>query len=106
MSQIQNKSKKHSKKRNRRNTSWVPVLIALSGLFLIGLAFLAFREKSTPGAAIEANGTPSLKVDKEKVDLGDVKLDQLVQVSFQLTNTGDQTLRFNKDPYIEVVEGC
>jgi len=102
----QNKSNRYSKKRQGQNQRWLPILIALGGLLLVGLAFLALRNKSTPGAAIEVTGTPSLKVDKEKVDLGDMKFNQLAQVSFQLTNIGDQTLRFTKDPYIEVVEGC
>jgi hypothetical protein len=30
----------------------------------------------------------------------------VVEVSFQLTNVGDQALRFSKAPYIEVLEGC
>lgn len=102
----QNKPKKYSKKRSRQNQRWLPVLIALGGLLLVGLAFLALRDKSTPGAAIEVTGSPSLKVDQEKIDLGDMKFNQSAQVSFQLTNVGDQTLRFTKDPYIEVVEGC
>jgi hypothetical protein len=45
-------------------------------------------------------------VDQEKVDLGIVKLGQTVDVKFKLTNVGDQTLRFSKAPYIEVLEGC
>ena len=102
----QNRSSRYSKKRQGQNQRRLPILIALGGLLLVGLAFLALRNKSTPGAAIEVTGTPSLKVDKEKVDLGDMKFNQLAQVSFQLTNIGDQTLRFTKDPYIEVVEGC
>lgn len=102
----QNKPKKYSKKRSRQNQSWLPVLIALGGLLLVGLAFLALRDKPTTGAAIEVTGSPSLKVDQEKIDLGDMKFNQLAQVSFQLTNVGDQTLQFTKDPYIEVVEGC
>ena len=57
-------------------------------------------------AAIEVNGSPSMKVDKEQVDLGDVKLGQTVEVTFQVTNVGDQPLRFEEQPYIEVVEGC
>ena len=71
----------------------------------MALAFLALRDKPAPGATIEVTGAPSLQVDNEKVDLGDVKLNQTVQVSFQLTNVGDETLRFVKQPYIEVVEG-
>jgi hypothetical protein len=45
-------------------------------------------------------------VDKEQVDLGDVKLNQPVEVTFQITNVGDKTLRFEEQPYIDVVEGC
>ena len=96
----------YSKKRHRQKQKWLPILLALGGLLLVSLAFLALRDKSTPGAAIEVTGAPSLKVDQEKVNLGDMKFNQPVQVSFQITNVGDQTLRFTKDPYIEVVQGC
>ena len=77
-------------------------------MFLIGAAFLILRGNQNPQtlAAIEVQGTPSLKVDKEQVDLGDVTLGQTVKVSFHLTNVGDQPLRFSEQPYVEVVEGC
>lgn len=101
----QNKTNRYSKKRHRRN-KWLPVLLALGGVLLVSLAFLAFRKDSSPKAAIEVTGAPSLQVDQEIVDLGDMKFNQPAQVSFQITNVGDQTLRFTKDPYIEVVEGC
>jgi hypothetical protein len=97
---------KRSKKRKHRNRL-VPVLLALGGLALLVLAFLALKGgNSGAKAAIEVNGAPAVKVDKEQVDLGEVKLGQTVQVSFKVTNVGDQTLRFNEQPYIEVVEGC
>jgi len=102
----QNKSKKYSKKRQRQSINWLPILVALGGLVLVGLAFLAMRGKTTSGTAIEVTGNPSIKVDKETVDLGNVKLGKTVEVTFQLTNVGDETLRFNEQPYIEVVEGC
>lgn len=98
--------KKYPSKRKRQSTKWMPVLLATGGVLMVLLAFFALRDKPSPGAAIEVSGAPSLKVDREKVDLGDVKLNQPVQVSFQLTNVGDQALRFSQDPYIEVVEGC
>lgn len=102
----QNKTKKHLSKHKRQNAKWMPILLALGSILLVFLAFFALRAKPSPKATIEVNGAPSLKVDQEKIDLGDVKLNQPVQVSFQLTNVGDQTLRFSKEPYIEVVEGC
>ncbi len=33
-------------------------------------------------------------------------LGQTVEVSFQVSNAGDQPLRFSQAPYIEVLEGC
>jgi hypothetical protein len=64
------------------------------------------RQPSKPRASIEVAGSPSLKVDKEKVDLGAVKLGQTVKVDFELANVGDETLRFTKPPTVEVKEGC
>lgn len=100
------KSKPHLKKQVKRKTPAWPILLAVGGLLLLGVAFLASRDAPAPQVPVEVVGNPSLEVDKERVDLGDVKLDQPVQVVFQLTNVGDQTLRFTQEPYIEVVEGC
>ena len=80
--------------------------MALAGAaILIMAAFFAFSKKPASFTP-EVTGGPSLKVDKEKVDLGDVKLGQTVQVSFEISNVGDQPLKFSKAPYIEVKEGC
>jgi hypothetical protein len=95
-------AKRLAKKRRVQRT-WL--FLSLGGIILIGIAFL-LAGKPQPKAAIEVTGAPSLKVDKEQVDLGDEKLGSTVKVSFLLTNVGDQPLRFSKDPYVEVVEGC
>jgi cell division septal protein FtsQ len=96
--------KKHMRKKRR---SLLPVWLIVGGLALVVLAIFAFR-RSPPAAKaeIEVSGSPSLKVDKSEVDLGDIKLGRTVLVSFQLTNVGDQPLRFSKAPYVEVLEGC
>ena len=97
---------KRSKKRKQKNR-WMPALFGLGGLALLVVAVLALKGGSGgTKAAIEVNGAPAVKVDKEQVDLGDVKLGKTVEVTFKVTNVGDQTLRFNEQPYIEVVEGC
>jgi len=100
------RNRNYSKRQRKQNAKWLPILVIAGGVLLIGLAFLAFRKNPTPKATIEVKGSPSLKVDKDKVDLGDVKLGKTVEVSFELTNVGDQTLRFSKQPFVEVVEGC
>ena len=102
----QTKSKRYLSKNRRKQSPWLPLVLAGAGMLLFLLAVFAFRQPPAPKAVIEVNGTPSLKVDKEKVDLGDVKLGQTVQVSFQVTNVGDKPLVFSKEPYIEVKEGC
>ena len=89
------------KKKSKLLWLWV----AGSALVLLIAVFFAFQKK--PSAYIpEVTGGPSLKVDKEEVDLGDVKLGSPVKVSFDITNVGDKPLRFMEDPYIEVREGC
>ena len=82
------------------------MLLLAGGLLVFIGAFFAFRKPHEPKAIIEVSGAPSLIVDQEKVNLGNIKLGQTVEVKFMLTNVGDQNLRFSKTPYIEVLEGC
>jgi len=97
---------KHLTRQKRSRRPWLGAAIA-AGLILLGVtALLSWRGQSEPRAAIEVKGRPSLKVNQETVDLGDVRLGQTVQTSFELTNVGDQSLRFTEAPYIEVIEGC
>jgi hypothetical protein len=103
-------SQTNSKKKNTRPGAkrplWPLVALVGGGLLLVLIAVFAFRQPSQPKAQIETAGAPGLSVDKEKVDLGDVKLGQFVKVAFEITNVGDQPLEFSKQPYIEVKEGC
>jgi hypothetical protein len=101
----QPKNKGHYR-HGRRQKPWPLILLVAGGVLLIFVAVSVLNKPSKPQPAIEVSGSPSLKVDKQKVDLGNIKLGRVVDVSFELTNVGDQTLRFSKTPYIEVVEGC
>jgi hypothetical protein len=90
----------------RKAKSQLPLVLILGGFALLVLAMaLTLRKPSTPFVPA-VSGAPSLQADKEKVDLGQVKLGQNVKVAFVLTNVGDQPLRFSEAPYIEVKEGC
>jgi len=108
MSQKNLKSLPNKSKRSRsRNRNQWPVWLALGGVILVAIAvFAVLGGNSAPKAAIEVGGSPRLKVNKEEVNLGDVKLGKTVEVSFLLTNVGDKTLQFTQAPTIEVKEGC
>ena len=104
-------SRKKDRKYTRKSTgrSNLPLLIALGGFVLVAVAMFALWKSGQPQQAtlpVEVAGQPSLKVDKEEIDFGDVKVGDQVSASFTLTNIGDKTLRFTDDPYIEVREGC
>ena len=88
---------------------WKPLILVLGGVALLGLIAFAIWQSNTssaPKVPLEVQGSPKLKIDKQKVNLGDVPLGQTVEVTFNLANVGDQQLRFTEAPYIELVEGC
>ena len=102
-------SQRNNKKNLRygkKKQAWPIILLFTGGLLLVIGAIFAFKKPDQPKTSIEVTGAPSLKVDQEKVDLGNVKLGQTVDVKFNITNVGDEILRFSKSPYIEVLEGC
>jgi hypothetical protein len=94
-----------SSKQKQRNPG--PLLLVIAGVILVILtAFFALRRPSSASFTPDVKGAPGIKADKEKVDLGDMKLGSTADVSFTITNIGDQPLRFTKQPYVEVKEGC
>ena len=84
----------------KRNIPAGLILVGLGILLAIVGAFFAMRSGS------QVLGNPSLAVDREQIDFGDVKLNQTVTATFTLTNTGTGTLKFTRQPEIEVREGC
>ena len=92
-------AKKNQKyRKQRKNFPW---LLAVLGGALLLLAAVLFANRSGDGG-----GTPSIAVDQQKIDYGDVKFGVEKAFAIQVTNTGDGTLRFKEAPYIEVLEGC
>jgi hypothetical protein len=92
-------SKKYQRKKQRKRFPWA--LVAIGGVLLIIVAFFFANQDSGDGG-----GTPSIAVDQQKIDYGDVKFNIEKTFAIKVTNTGDGTLRFTEDPYIEVLEGC
>jgi len=91
-------SKKHKRQKQKQKFPWI--FLALGGVFVALAVFLFARQGGDGG------GTPSIAVDQQRIDYGDVKFGVNKTFSIKVTNTGDGTLRFKEDPYIEVLEGC
>ncbi len=88
-------------------TSLLPLWLTLAGLALVLIAGWAiFSGKAQSQANIQIKGAPGLRVEKEKIDHGNLKLGNPVRDDIRVTNVGDQPLRFTEAPYIEVKEGC
>jgi hypothetical protein len=91
--------KKYRKQNQRKKFPWA--LTVIGGVLLIIAAFFFARQGSGDGG-----GTPSITVDQQKINYGDVKFGVNKTFAIKVTNTGDGTLRFKEDPYVEVLEGC
>ncbi len=99
-------SKKVVIQKKKRAPIWLWAMI-VAGVALIAFVVIDTASRnSTPPPAPRVAGAPALQVDKEKVDFGDVALGQSVEAKFEVTNVGDQPLRFTQKPYVEVIEGC
>ena len=92
----------HKDERHDRPRPGFPWLIIAAGGLLLALAGFLFLRPAAP----EETGNPQIAVDQEKIDYGYVKFGETRQFRIAVTNTGDGVLRFEKTPYVEVVEGC
>ena len=92
-------SKKTKRKRQNKSFPWAFVAV---GVVLLTAAIFLF---SNTGSA-DSGGTPTISVEEQNIDLGYIKLGEYRSLNIKVTNTGDGTLRFKEQPYIEVLEGC
>ena len=93
-------SKKHRRQTRRKNFPWP--LVAFGSILLVTAFFLFVNQ----GGGDTGGGTPSIAVDQQQIDYGNQHFGTNLTFTIKVTNTGDGTLRFKDDPYIEIVEGC
>ena len=93
------KRQKYRKQRQKQKVPWI--ILAIGGVMLVLAVFLFARQSGDDGS-----GTPSIAVDQQLIDYGDVKFGVNKTFAIKVTNTGDGTLRFKEKPYIQVLEGC
>ena len=86
--------------RKKQNSPWI--LLVIGGAFIVVAALLFARQGGGDGGG----GTPAIAVDQQRIDYGDVNFNVEKSFAIKVTNTGDGTLRFKEEPYIQVLEGC
>jgi hypothetical protein len=77
------------------------MLLTFGGVLLLS-AILLFANRDGD----EDAGDPSIAVDQQSIDYGDVKFGISKAFAIKVTNTGNGKLRFEEKPYIDVLEGC
>ena len=106
MNKTKERIQERQRKKRQRNTL---IMVVAGGLLLITAGVFIAKDtlaNRPDPSMVEVSGQPSLKVDQELIDYGDVKLDTNLTFTLQLTNVGDETLKISETPYVEVKEGC
>ena len=89
-------SKKTRKQPSRKQPSKGLIALGIGGLLIVA-AMVYF---------VLPSGTPKLAVDRQTIDFGYVKHNTRKTFAINVTNTGDGVLKFKKQPYIKVLQGC
>ena len=95
-------AKKNQKYRRQKQIRKFPWLLVAMGGGLLLLAGVLLVNRNGGGSG----GTPSIAIDQQKIDYGYVQFGETRSIAINVTNTGTGTLRFQENPYIEVLEGC
>lgn len=93
-------TQERGKRSRKKNVPWL--VIIFGGVLLLVAGWLVFANRSGDNGG----GTPDIAVDPESIDYGDLALGTNLTFEIEVTNRGDGVLRFEEEPYIEIVEGC
>lgn len=94
-----------SNKPRRTSLGKFLLLSAAITLILVGVVY-AYRSVTETPFVPEVTGRPSLAVDQNELDFGDVRFNRFVTAEFDVTNVGDMPLRFTRNPWVTVAAGC
>ncbi len=93
-------SRKRRKNEQKKNFPW-PVF-GLGAILVTIAVFLIANH----GGGGDGGGTPAIIVDQSKIDYGYVPFGNDKSFKINVTNNGNGSLSFKRNPYVEVLEGC
>ncbi len=87
----------------------LPIGLILAGMGVIAVAAIAGiilnQNEGMAGAAL-SGGAPSISVNQDFFDYGDVRLGEWIHTTVLVENTGSRNLVFSEPPFVELKEGC
>lgn len=92
-----------------------PAIITLTTVIIIGgILWLVRNDRptapllATPSAASEPTymGGPRISVNQDIFDYGDVRFGTPVKTVIKVKNVGDEALVLEREPWVELIEGC
>jgi len=96
-------------RRQKKNRQKMLTILILGGVLIIAagsaLGITTWKNRANPDL-VTVTGQPSIEVDQELIDFGNVKFDTPKTFVLSLTNVGDKPLIISEKPYVEVREGC
>lgn len=98
--------------RPRRTTNRDPIrpvlvlVILLVLLTVVGVGGVLVYGRGTRSVATEPGAPGRLVASQTTIDLGRVPFDKLAEASFDLVNTGGDTVRLVGAPRVRMLEGC
>jgi len=108
--------KQESKITQTRRISRPVVAIGIVALLIIVSVFafdfengeikLAFMQGKVIDNSNLPDNTPRLSVEQDEIDFGTLKHNTRKTFTFEVTNTGNDVLEFERPPKIKVVKGC
>jgi hypothetical protein len=105
MTKQRRSTKKHQRAAVFSPKKWLPLIVLIVGLLVIGGALIIIGDGGST-VAPKVTGAPAIEVGQSFYDLGDMHFNQIAGVSYQIRNVGDQPLRILETPRVQVIEGC
>ncbi len=102
---ILEQQRRRAARERKEQLKW-QIPLGLGLLVLLAAAVLVFTTGTKPKVANAGVIGPRFQVDTEKIDLGKQPLGKTVQASFNVKNTGDDTLTVNAAQTATVLQGC
>ena len=99
-------SMQHHRGQRRRARSVLGTVATIALVLVILVLLVLFHDPLEEPAFLDEPGAPSLQVEPEMLDFGDVPVARWVTAEFVLTNKGDGRLRLEQTPWVKAVAGC